>query len=343
MSIFYYNQERSDVMVLFNYTDDLRCQKALEKQALVLQEESTPYVPMPYCSFKVYHRHDKLYRDLLNNKKEFALFLQDFFCYSLYSPIVKYNRNFITKDYSNTISDVIFKLQDIPVYLLIEHQSYPDHSLPYRIYRYYSSILEDIHSSKKHLTKKDKIPLVTPIVLYTGSSCWNFSSNFQDHQFKYTYNNNLKNGKLSLSYNFINIHDFSKEELLHMKSMVAFCMAIDKCKKMPELIHTIHAVYDVCSLEQKAYLYRMLKYLLQPIIPKEIYEDLLEKFNCEEEQTMTELIERMLQDIENTKQTAEKKGLKKTAINMLKRNMPLEDIADITGLSIEEIKKLKTA
>ncbi len=87
----------------------------------------------------------------------------------------------------------------------------------------------------------------------------------------------------------------------------------------------------------------MLKYLLQPIIPKEIYEDLLEKFNCEEEQTMTELIERMLQDIENTKQTAEKKGLKKTAINMLKRNMPLEDIADITGLSIEEIKKLKTA
>ncbi len=128
-----------------------------------------------------------------------------------------------------------------------------------------------------------------------------------------------------------------------MKSMVAFCMAIDKCKKMPELIHTIHAVYDVCSLEQKAYLYRMLKYLLQPIIPKEIYEDLLEKFNCEEEQTMTELIERMLQDIENTKQTAEKKGLKKTAINMLKRNMPLEDIADITGLSIEEIKKLEIA
>ena len=54
---------------------------------------------------------------------------------------------------------------------------------------------------------------------------------------------------------------------------------------------------------------------------------------------MTELIERMLQDIENTKQTAEKKGLKKAAINMLNRNISLEDIADITGLSIEEIKK----
>ena len=33
----------------------------------------------------------------------------------------------------------------------------------------------------------------------------------------------------------------------------------------------------------------------------------------------------------------------KTAINMLKRNMPLEDISDITGLSIEELRKLKTA
>ena len=32
----------------------------------------------------------------------------------------------------------------------------------------------------------------------------------------------------------------------------------------------------------------------------------------------------------------DKKGLE----NMLKKNMPLEDISDITGLSIEEIKKI---
>lgn len=347
MSIFYYNQERSDVMVLFTYTDYLRCKKALEQQALVVQEESTPYTPMPYCSFSVYHRHDKLYRDLLNNKKEFTLFLQDFFCYSLSSTIVKYNRNFITKDYSNTISDIIFKLKDIPVYLLVEHQSYPDHSLPYRIYRYYSSILEDSKPLEKSLTKADKIPLVTPIILYTGSGSWNFTPNIQDHQFDYTYNNKLKNGKLSLSYNFINIHDFSKEELLKMHSMIAFAMAIDKCEQVPELIDTIYDVYYVCSNEQKEYLHRMLTYLLKPIIPKKLYENLLKKFNNEEETYMEELIERMKRDLELRRIAATKEGrqegIMKTAINMLKRNMPLEDISDITGLSIEELRKLKTA
>lgn len=338
-------------MVLFTYTDYLRCKKALEKQALVVEEDSTPYTPMPYCSYSVYHRHDKLYRDLLNNKKEFALFLQDFFCYSLSCDITKYNRNFITKDYSNTISDVIFKLANKPAYLLIEHQSYPDHSLPYRIYKYYSSILEDHLNSIKNLTKQDKIPLVTPIILYTGSASWNFTPNFQDHQFDYTYNDNLKNGKLSLSYNFINIHDFSKEELLKMHSMIAFAMAIDQCEQVPELIDTIYNVYSVCSNEQKEYLHRMLTYLLKPIIPKKLYENLLKKFNNEEETYMEELIERMKRDLELRRQVATKEGrqmglqegITKTAINMLKRNMPLEDIADITGLSIEEIRKLKTA
>ena len=33
-------------------------------------------------------------------------------------------------------------------------------------------------------------------------------------------------------------------------------------------------------------------------------------------------------------------GIKQTAKNMLKRNMSIEDISEITGLSIEEIKKL---
>lgn len=38
---------------------------------------------------------------------------------------------------------------------------------------------------------------------------------------------------------------------------------------------------------------------------------------------------------------AEEKGIKKIALKLLARNYPLDDIADLTGLSIDEIKKLK--
>ena len=38
---------------------------------------------------------------------------------------------------------------------------------------------------------------------------------------------------------------------------------------------------------------------------------------------------------------AEEKGIKKIALKLLARNYPLDEIADLTGLSIDEIKKLE--
>lgn len=357
-------------MVLFTYTDYLRCKKLLQDDSLTLQENSTEYLSSNKKQ-TIHHSHDKLYRDLLNNKKEFNLFLQDFFSYSLKDTFIKYNRDFITKNYSNKYSDIIFKLLKYPAYLLVEHQSYVDHSIPYRIYQYYSLILDDAVDSNKVKSIDYKIPLITPIILYTGNQSWNLIPNFQDHQLDYNYNNNLNNGKLSLAYNFVNIHDFSKEELLKNQSMISYAMAIDKCKNVSELIDTIYSVYNLISKEQMDYLYRMIKYILKPIIPKKVYMDLLKKFDKEEESYMEELIERMKKDLEYRRKKAISEGKAQgmaqgiaegkaegrlegrlegkleanieNAKKMLARNMAIKDISDITGLSIKQINKLKTA
>ena len=45
--------------------------------------------------------------------------------------------------------------------------------------------------------------------------------------------------------------------------------------------------------------------------------------------------------IEKGIEKGEKKKSKKIALKLLARNYPLDDIADLTGLSIDEIKKLK--
>ena len=99
-------------------------------------------------------------------------------------------------------------------YILLEHQSSKDNSIAYRLYKYYNLILEDSVNTNKLHTKNYKIPLITPILLYTGNKPWDLVPNLEHHQFDLKYNDNLSNGKLSLTYNFINIHDFSKEELL---------------------------------------------------------------------------------------------------------------------------------
>lgn len=346
-------------MVLFTYTDYLRCKEILQNNSTI-REENSPSLSLPN---KAHHSHDKVYRDLLYDKQEFHLFLKDFFSYTLKYNIEKYNRNFIARDYSDKYSDIVFKLNNYPAYILLEHQSSKDNSITYRLYKYYNLILEDSVDNNKLHTKNYKIPLITPILLYTGNKPWDLVPNFEYHQFDLNYNNNLSNGKLCLTYNFINIHNFSKEELLKKHSMVAYVMAIDKCSSVLELTDTINIVFDLCNTRQKDYLYRIIVYILKPILPKEIYDHLLKKFNKEEDMYMEELIERMKADMKYRRKQAIREGRRQgklegkqeglqegmlqrsieTAKKMLERNMLIEDISDITGLSIEEINKLKFA
>jgi len=338
-------------MVLFTYTDYLRCKEILQNNSTI-KNENLPSLSLPN---KAHHSHDKVYRDLLYDKQEFHLFLKDFFSYTLKYNIEKYNRNFVTRDYSDKYSDIVFKLNNYPAYILLEHQSSKDNSIAYRLYKYYNLILEDSVDNDKLHIKNYKIPLITPILLYTGNKPWDLVPNFEYHQFDLNYNNNLSNGKLCLTYNFINIHNFSKEELLKKHSMVAYVMAIDKCSSVLELRDTINIVFDLCNTRQKDYLYRIIVYILKPILPKEIYDHLLKKFNKEEDMYMEELIERMKADMKYRRKQAicegRQQGIKEgmlqrsieTAKKMLERNMLIEDISDITGLSIEEINKLKFA
>lgn len=335
--------------------------KKFYKIVLMHQLGSFPDLLLP--TNKTHHSHDKVYRDLLSNKQEFHLFLKDFFSYTLKYNVEKYNRNFITRDYSDKYSDIVFKLNNYPAYILLEHQSSKDNSIAYRLYKYYNLILEDSVDEVKLHTKNYKIPLITPILLYTGNKPWNFVPNFALHQFDLEYNDNLSNGKLSLTYNFININDFSREELLKKHSMIAYVMAIDKCSSLLELIDTINIVFDLCNNRQKDYLYRIIIYILKPVIPKEIYDGLIKKFNKEEDMYMEELIERIKADercrrkkaIHEGRAEGIKQGIKQgmkqgrlqnsieTAKKMLERNMLIEDISDITGLSVEEINNLKFA
>ncbi len=338
-------------MVLFTYTDYLRCKEILQNNSTI-KNENLPSLSLPN---KAHHSHDKVYRDLLYDKQEFHLFLKDFFSYTLKYNIEKYNRNFVTRDYSDKYSDIVFKLNNYPAYILLEHQSSKDNSIAYRLYKYYNLILEDSVDNDKLHIKNYKIPLITPILLYTGNKPWDLVPNFEYHQFDLNYNNNLSNGKLCLTYNFINIHNFSKEELLKKHSMVAYVMAIDKCSSVLELTDTINIVFDLCNTRQKDYLYRIIVYILKPILPNEIYDHLLKKFNKEEDMYMEELIERMKADMKYRRKQAIREGRQQgikegmlqrsieTAKKMLERNMLIEDISDITGLSIEEINKLKFA
>ena len=124
-------------------------------------------------------KHDKMIRNTLNKTKEMVKFLNQFLNLKEITKeeqIIQCHTNFITKEYKEKNSDIVYKLKDKPIYFLVEHQSTVDKEMPERMARY----IEEIMVSEK---KENVYPIVVPIVLYTGLKKWNAKTSIAQKQY----------------------------------------------------------------------------------------------------------------------------------------------------------------
>ena len=96
----------------------------------------------------------------------------------------KYNSSFITEKLQNRESDVIYKIKDKKIFILIEHQTKIDYKMPYRILEYEYELIRSEIDYKKLGTKEYKIPAVIAIVLYTGKKKWDVKKYIEEVQEK---------------------------------------------------------------------------------------------------------------------------------------------------------------
>ena len=86
--------------------------------------------------------HDKLFRDLLNNKEEMKDFLNKYLKLEInLEDLEKYNSSFITNKYQNKESDIVYKLKNKNIFFLIEHQSKVDKTMLLRLMEYSVEII----------------------------------------------------------------------------------------------------------------------------------------------------------------------------------------------------------
>ena len=168
--------------------------------------------------------HDKLFRDLLSDKKELAIFLNEYLGLDISEDeLEKYNSSFVTKNYENSEADIVYKLKDKNVFILIEHQSSADKSMPFRLLNYNLEIIKDTNDGDSYKTDSYIYAKVIPIVVYTGGTKWNVSKKFSTLQEHYG-----KNNYLELKYNLIDINNYDKEKLLRGRTMIEKAMLIEK-------------------------------------------------------------------------------------------------------------------
>ena len=306
---------------------------------------------------KIYQVHDKSIRKVLLNKREAAIFINQALELENTKNEIKeqeielYNNQYVTRTYNNRISDIVYKMNNKNIYFLIEHQSKIDYSMALRVVEYMVGILGTY--IKKSKNKNMKIPLIIPIILYTGEKNWDAKECITDMEESLEGFNNKEFGR----YSIISINKYRKKELVQMKGILSKIILLDSSKNEEELKENYRLIKEYHMNENEKelldeYTYNVSSKILNKKDLEEVNREIIE-----EKGGKSMLLEVMLEakkkiEIEKRKVNKEKRKVneekrkasekvKDIVKEMLKNNLNIETIKKCTKLSEEEILKLK--
>lgn len=331
-------------MVIFSYIEYLKYSRII-KEEYSLNEEVAEY---KYDNKKINHIHDKTFRKILDYKKEFTIFINKIFNLEEKleeKDIEKYNRKFVSVDYTNQESDVIYKLKNKEIFILVEHQTKIDKKMPIRILKYELEIIRSRMDENNRL----EFPIIIPIVLYTGKQRWNAKINYP------SYNSELARyrGIKKVEYNLVDINDYTIEDLYKENSILTKIMILEKSNKYIEIINNVdkivNKVYDskLYTQTQKEMLLNILNNTMINIVGnKKMKEYKIKLEGGENMLALYEMIENERNEIYSTgikegKVKGKIEGIKAIAKKMLRMKFDKDTIMKATGIKEEELEKMK--
>lgn len=331
-------------MVIFSYIEYLKYSRII-KEEYSLNEEVAEY---KYDNKKINHIHDKTFRKILDDKKEFTIFINKIFNLEEKleeKDIEKYNRKFVSVDYTNQESDVIYKLKNKEIFILVEHQTKIDKKMPIRILKYELEIIRSRMDENNRL----EFPIIIPIVLYTGKQRWNAKINYP------SYNSELARyrGLKKVEYNLVDINDYTIEDLYKENSILTKIMILEKSNKYIEIINNVdkivNKVYDskLYTQTQKEMLLNILNNTMINIVGnKKMKEYKIKLKGGENMLALYEMIENERNEIYSTgikegKVKGKIEGIKAIAKKMLRMKFDKDTIMKATGIKEDELENLK--
>lgn len=224
-------------------------------------------------NYYVEKQHDKIFRILLDDKKDVIKFINKILNQKFKEEeIEKYNSSFVNNMFRNQEADVVYRIKDKNIFILIEHQTKIDYSMPYRILQYEIAIIKSALDVKKLKNKSYKLPLVIPVVLYIGKKKWNANKYLEESQ------EILKGVKSSLSYyNIVDVNDFTEKELLEDGTLISKMMIVENTKDTDELVKLLSEIIPSIKEEQKELMIRIIAMIFKHKIGKEKADNLINK------------------------------------------------------------------
>ena len=297
--------------------------------------------------------HDVFVKKAMSDKnvaKEFfeANLPQDILSQVDLSTLKQEKENYFDNTLGHGIVDLIYSVnfgEDKGyLILLLEHQSTQDYSMPLRIMKYILKICDDY--LKKN--KGQKIPLIYPILFYGGEAKYTAPLSL------WSLFNNSERVKAFLTkpIQLVETNNFRKEDIrgrAYFGLMMYFMSRIrekDIFTSLQEVVELINRISNEGSIE---YIESILYYVIERADSEKV-EGILSEFKKavtpEHSERLMTIAERLKEQgkeigIQIGIEKGKEEGVKKVAINMLLRKLDEKIISESTGLTIEEIQKLK--
>ena len=290
--------------------------------------------------------HDKLFKKILENREQTAKFL-DMVLGSGKDITAKnlelYNKEFITDKFEKNETDIVYKVTNLNVYIIIEHQSTADRAMPYRVRKYKTALMESVINKKEIKKANYKLPRIIAIVLYTGKQKWQ-NKKLEDMQeplewYKEDYDEFI----------LVDVNNLKKEEILEGNLIITKVMLLEREENLKNVIKDIEIIMDKEKIKQDIQYKELLKVFIEYTFINEKYkvirkyiEELINKIFDEEgdDETMSHVTQLYDEAIDKAERRGKKRGKQEVAKAMKADKVSYEIISKFTGLKLEEIEEL---
>jgi predicted transposase/invertase (TIGR01784 family) len=297
---------------------------------------------------------DRSYKKIFSNKGFIKYLLQGFVKLK-WVDLIDFERitlepvSFIDRLFRKKEADIIWKLplkngSEAYLYLLLEFQSGVDYNMALR----FASYILNFYATELKKKKRDKLPVVFPLLLYNGKQRWTAAQRLQD--MIDVVDPSLREYLLRFTYFTIDIGRFSKRSLVKLKNnLVTAIFLLENARNEKELKKVLEEMVEIVKKEADKDLVDSFTDWLEMQLKREKIENInISKIISEKgehnmlSETLHEILkEREEKGIKKGKKEGIKGGLLKTATELLKEGLGEDFIRRVTGLPLKEIKRLK--
>ncbi|GBU21953.1 transposase [Fibrobacteres bacterium R8-0-B4] len=296
-------------------------------------------------------KHDESYKSVLSNAANFLHFLKKYIAAPWTADISvgdleKVDNSFVTEEYIEIDSDLIYKLKiggsDVYFYVLVELQSQVDFTMPFRLLRYMVELLNYIFKNTEEKDRKLKdfrLPAIVPIILYNGNDNWTAVRTYREYTENYeVFGDNI----IDFRYLLFDVKRTDEATILSTKKMLDTVFLLDKRRlenktSTKEVEEFLERYMPELPRNDALELLRWIKHIIYKgdLSPEE--EEKFRNILKGGGNTMKHALEIWRDELVD--ETKREEALK--FANALKvRGMDVNEIAEITGLTVDEIIQL---